>query len=247
MKRSKIEWTDSTWNPITGCDHVSNGCQFCYAERMAVRLKAMGSKRYQNGFKLTVHEDVFELPLTWKRPQVIFVNSMSDLFHEQLDFAHIEKIFDVMNRASWHTFQILTKRPVQLMKYAKRLKWTENIWMGVTVESARYVHRIDALRTVPAAVRFISFEPLIERVPAESCSLADIHWAIIGGESGPGARPMSEAWVYEIRDICRRDEVAFFFKQWGGVNKAAAGRLLDGQTWDEMPNRVRERIVTRSA
>lgn len=210
-------------------------------------MKAMGSKRYQNGFKLTVHEDVFELPLTWKRPQVIFVNSMSDLFHEQLRFEHIEKVFDIMNRADWHTFQILTKRPVQLMKYARKLKWTDNIWMGVTVESARYVHRIDALRTVPAAVRFISFEPLIGPVPADSCSLTDIHWAIVGGESGPGARPMSGTWVREIRDICRRDGVAFFFKQWGGVNKAAAGRLLDGKTWEEMPENVRMRLRERTA
>ncbi|HUX21801.1 MAG TPA: phage Gp37/Gp68 family protein [Spirochaetia bacterium] len=241
MKKSKIEWTDATWNPVTGCDHVSNGCQFCYAERMAARLKAMGNRRYANGFNLTVHEDVFDLPLKWKQPQIIFVNSMSDLFHERLSFDVIARIFDVMNRAEWHTFQILTKRPIQLLKYAERLNWTENIWMGVTVESGRYVHRIDALREVPAAVRFISFEPLIERVPEGSCSLQDIHWAIIGGESGPGARPMDAEWAREIRRMCQRDGAAFFFKQWGGVNKSATGRVLDGRTWDDMPSAVKVR------
>lgn len=241
-EKSSIEWTDSTWNPVTGCDHVSNGCQYCYAERMAARLKAMGSKRYAKGFELTVHKDVFELPLKWKQPRVIFVNSMSDLFHEKLSLDTISQIFDVMNRATWHTFQILTKRPMQLKKYAPSLNWTDNIWMGVTVESGRYVHRIDALRTVPAAIRFISFEPLIDRVDEDQCCLDGIDWAIVGGESGPGARPMDVEWVRELRRICERDNAAFFFKQWGGVNKAATGRVLDGRTWDDMPKAVRTKM-----
>lgn len=234
MKRSKIEWTEATWNPITGCDHVSNGCDLCYAERLAARLQAMGSSRYKHGFRLTVHEDLFDLPLRWTKPRTIFVNSMSDMFHERLETDVIERIFETMNRAHWHTFQVLTKRPVELMKHAPSLTWTPNIWMGVTVESNRYCHRIEALQRTPAKVKFVSFEPLLSDIPS-SVSLGDIDWAIVGGESGPGARPIDPEWARGIREMCRRDNVAFFFKQWGGVNKKASGRMLDGQTWDEMP------------
>ena len=234
MNRTKIEWTESTWNPITGCDRISSGCDHCYAERLAFRLQAMGSKRYRNGFHLTVHEDLFEAPLLWKEPRVIFVNSMSDLFHESVPAEAVKKIFATMNKASWHTFQILTKRPMDVVRLANDLIWTPNIWMGVTVESYRYAHRIDALRMVPAKIRFVSFEPLLSAIPM-STSLKGIKWAIIGGESGPGARPMDENWVTGLRTLCRKHKTAFFFKQWGGVNKKAAGRVLEGRTWDEMP------------
>ncbi len=234
-EKSKIEWTESTWNPVTGCDRVSNGCDNCYAERMAVRLQAMGNPRYKNGFRLTMHEDLFEMPLRWKEPKMIFVNSMSDLFHENIPERVIKKIFETMNAAGWHTFQILTKRPIEAMKLADQLKWTRNIWMGVTVESYRYVHRIQALRSIPAKVRFVSFEPLLSPIPADT-SLDQIDWAIIGGESGPGARPMKREWVLGLQALCRKHGTAFFFKQWGGVNKKATGRKLDGRTWDEMPS-----------
>lgn len=234
-QRSSIEWTESTWNPITGCDRVSNGCDHCYAERLAFRLQAMGSRRYRNGFDLTIHEDLFDAPLRWKQPRVIFVNSMSDLFHEAIPSAAVTKIFATMNEASWHTFQILTKRPMHAMTLLDDLTWTPNIWMGVSVESYRYTHRIEALRKIPAKVRFVSFEPLLSAIPTET-SLEHIHWAIIGGESGPGARPMRPEWAIELRELCRRHGTAFFFKQWGGVNKKAAGRTLEGRTWDEMPS-----------
>jgi protein gp37 len=234
MDKSKIEWTDSTWNPVTGCDKVSNGCENCYAEVMAARLKAMGSPRYRNGFGLTIHEDLFELPLKWKTPRNIFVNSMSDLFHEEISLDVLKAIFKTMNRAHWHNFQILTKRSFELVKFAPEFEWTPNIWMGVTIESDRYIHRLRALQSVPAAVRFVSFEPLLTTIP-EDTDLTGIDWAIVGGESGPGARPMQQEWAIGIQDLCRRDNVAFFFKQWGGVNKKAAGRVLNGQTWDAMP------------
>ena len=234
MNRTKIEWTESTWNPITGCDRISNGCDHCYAERMAVRLKAMGSSRYRNGFDLTIHEDLFDAPLRWKQPRVIFVNSMSDLFHESIPPTAVMKIFATMNKALWHTFQILTKRPMHTLSLLDSLVWTSNIWMGVSVESYRYTHRIEALRRIPAEVRFVSFEPLLSAIPA-STSLERIRWAIIGGESGPGARPMKPEWATELRKLCRQYGTAFFFKQWGGVNKKAAGRMLEGRTWDEMP------------
>jgi protein gp37 len=234
MNRTTIEWTESTWNPITGCDRVSNGCDHCYAERLAARLQAMGSKRYANGFKLTLHEDLYDAPLRWKAPRTIFVNSMSDLFHEQVPEDVIRKIFATMNAAFWHTFQVLTKRPMELLRHADALTWTPNIWIGVTVESYRYIHRIEALRMVPAHVRFVSFEPLLSPIPVET-SLEGIHWAIIGGESGPGARPMERKWATDLKRLCRKYNTAFFFKQWGGVNKKAAGRELLGRTWDEMP------------
>ena len=194
----------------------------------------MGSKRYRNGFKLTVHKDLFELPLRWREPRTIFVNSMSDLFHEHVPEDAIQAIFRTMNAAHWHTFQVLTKRPFELLKHAEALTWTSNIWMGVTVESNRYTHRIDALRMVPAKVRFISFEPLLTEIPADT-SLEGIHWAIVGGESGPGARPIEKKWVVDIKKLCRRHGTAFFFKQWGGVWKKTTGRVLHGRTWDEMP------------
>lgn len=234
MNRTRIEWTESTWNPVTGCDRISHGCDHCYAERMALRLQAMGSKRYRNGFQLTVHDDILASPLRWREPRVIFVNSMSDLFHEQVPADVIRTIFATMNEAHWHTFQILTKRPMELLRHAEHLKWTPNIWMGVTVESYRYIHRIEALRMVPAKVRFVSFEPLLSAIPMAT-SLQGIHWAIIGGESGPGARPMEKSWVTDLKRLCRQHGTAFFFKQWGGVNKKAAGRELHGRTWDEMP------------
>ena len=235
--KTSIEWTQSTWNPITGCDHVSNGCDHCYAERMAKRLEAMGNRRYQNGFELTIHEDLFDVPLRWKEPRMIFVNSMSDLFHENVPFEAIKHIFHTMNRAEWHTFQLLTKRPMRLRQFADQLDWTENIWMGVTVESYRYTHRIDALLGTPAKIKFVSFEPLLSAIPPDT-SLKGIDWAIVGGESGPGARPMEAEWATSLRTLCRRHRTAYFFKQWGGFNKKASGRVLDGQTWDEMPATV---------
>ena len=235
--KTSIEWTEATWNPVTGCDHVSNGCDHCYAERMAKRLEAMGNRRYLNGFRLTVHEDLFEVPLHWREPRLIFVNSMSDLFHEEVPFEAIQQIFRTMNRAHWHTFQVLTKRPMRLRQLAERLTWTPNIWMGVTVESYRYTHRIEALRSTPAAIKFVSFEPLLSSIPPDT-SLAGIDWAIVGGESGPGARPMLPEWATALRDLCRKHHTAYFFKQWGGFNKKAGGRILEGKTYDEMPSTV---------
>jgi protein gp37 len=195
----------------------------------------MGSKRYMNGFKLTVHEDLFQVPLRWREPRVIFVNSMSDLFHESVPIDAIKQVFQTMNKASWHTFQVLTKRPMELLRHSEQLTWTRNIWIGVTVESSRYTHRIDALRMVPAYIRFVSFEPLLSAIPA-STSLKGIQWAIVGGESGPGARAMDPSWVVGLRALCRKHKTAFFFKQWGGVNKKAAGRLFQGRTYNEMPS-----------
>lgn len=233
MKYSKIEWTESTWNPITGCTKISPGCKFCYAERMAKRLKAMGSANYENGFKLTLQDHVVELPLTWKKPQTIFVNSMSDLFHKNVPFAFIQRIFDVMNKAYWHKFQVLTKRSDILLKYNSKLTWTENIWMGVSVENDDYTNRIDDLRKTDAKTKFLSVEPLIG--PINKLDLTNIDWVIVGGESGPGARPLKEEWVVAIKDKCIEQDVPFFFKQWGGVQKKKAGRLLQGKTWSEMP------------
>jgi len=236
---SSIEWTESTWNPITGCTKVSPGCKFCYAERMAKRLKAMGSANYENGFKLTLHEHVLELPLTWKKPQTIFVNSMSDLFHKNVPLEFIQKMFDVMNKAYWHRFQILTKRSERLFELDTlltrhgRAGWTDNIWMGVSVENQNYTYRIDHLRYTNAKVKFLSIEPLIGHI--EHLDLTNINWVIVGGESGPGARPMKEGWVITIRDECRKAKVPFFFKQWGGVNKKKNGRVLKGRTWEQMP------------
>jgi len=232
-EHSQIEWTESTWNPVTGCTKVSPGCAHCYAERMARRLKAMGQPNYRNGFRVTMHKHALNLPLGWKRPQMVFVNSMSDLFHEDVPVDFIRRVFDVMRQTDRHLFQILTKRSQRLAELAPLLPWPANVWMGVTVESCDYIHRIDDLRRVPAAVRFLSLEPLLGPLP--DLDLTDIDWVIVGGESGPGARAMSEAWALNLRDQCMRAGVAFFFKQWGGVNKKKAGRLLGGRTWDQMP------------
>lgn len=231
--KSSIEWTESTWNPVTGCNKISPGCKFCYAERMAKRLKAMGSENYKDGFKLSVHESALYLPLSWKKSQTIFVNSMSDLFHKDIPVNFLMRTFEVMNKAGWHNFQVLTKRSDILLKLDPIITWTENIWMGVSVENQNYTYRIDHLRETNAHIKFLSIEPLIG--PIDNLDLTNINWVIVGGESGPGARPMEESWVLRIRDICKESKVPFFFKQWGGVQKKKNGRLLKGKTWDQMP------------
>lgn len=233
---SSIEWTESTWNPVTGCTKISDGCKHCYAERMALRLKAMGQPNYVNGFKVTLHEHMLEMPLKWRKPQMIFVNSMSDLFHEDVPVDFICQVFDIMQQAEWHTFQILTKRAERLQELSPQLPWSDNIWMGVTVENERYVSRIDDLRCTGAKIKFVSFEPLLAGIT--ELDLSEIDWAIVGGESGPGARPMEEEWVLEIREQCCANKVPFFFKQWGGTNKKKAGRLLEGRTWDGIPDQI---------
>jgi protein gp37 len=230
---SAIEWTESTWNPVTGCTKISPGCVHCYAERMARRLQAMGQANYADGFKLTMHEHAVELPLAWKKPKTIFVNSMSDLFHKAIPVEFIQRVFDVMRRAHWHQYQLLTKRSDRLLELDDKLEWLPNIWMGVSVESQKYTYRIDHLRQTHAQTKFLSLEPLLGPLP--DLDLTGIDWAIVGGESGPGARPMKPEWATEIRDQCQKAAVAFFFKQWGGVHKKRAGRELDGRTWDEMP------------
>jgi protein gp37 len=228
-----IEWTESTWNPVTGCTKISAGCLNCYAERMAKRLKAMGQKNYSNGFNLTVHESMFGLPKKWKKPRRIFVNSMSDLFHEDLELNAIQNIFRIMAECPRHVFQVLTKRSHLLKKYNSLLDWAPNIVMGVTVENRESVNRIDDLRETDAAVKFISFEPLLSEM--KNVDLDGIDWVIVGGESGPNSRPMEKEWVQEIRDNCVRNRVPFFFKQWGGTRKKKNGRLLDGRTWSQLP------------
>lgn len=234
---STIEWTESTWNPVTGCTKISAGCQHCYAERMARRLQAMGQPNYVNGFNVAVHDRALELPLAWNRPQAIFVNSMSDLFHRDVPETFIHAVFRVMEEASWHRFQVLTKRSRRLRQLSAELDWPENVWMGVTVENADCLSRIDDLRLTGAAVKFLSLEPLLGPLP--DLDLTGIDWVIVGGESGPGARQMLKEWVIDIRDQCRDASIPFFFKQWGGVRKKAAGRVLDGRTWDEMPQLCR--------
>lgn len=241
---SSIEWTEATWNPVAGCTLMSAGCKNCYAMRMAARLEAMGQKKYVgltkrvNGRsvwtgKINPDEASLNDPLSWTKPRRIFVNSMSDLFHKDVPGEFISRVFDVMNAAPQHTFQILTKRPEIAAVYAAKLKWTPNIWMGTSVENALVLHRIKSLQGIPAQVRFLSVEPLLGPMPR--MPLSDIHWVIVGGESGPGAREMKKEWVVQIRDRCAAQRVAFFFKQWGGVNKKATGRTLDDQTWDQMP------------
>lgn len=232
-QQSAIEWTEATWNPITGCTKISLGCQYCYAERIARRLKAMGQRNYANGFNLTVHEHALEIPLGWKTPHVVFVNSMSDLFHKDVQLDFILKVFDVMNRADWHTYQVLTKRSGRMRKLNGHLPWFSHIWMGVSVETTQYLRRIDDLRETSAHVKFLSLEPLLGPLP--NLDLTGIDWVIVGGESGPHARPMDPAWVVEIKAQCKEAGVPFFFKQWGGVNKKKAGRILEGRTWDQMP------------
>lgn len=230
---SSIEWTESTWNPVTGCSKISTGCKNCYAERMSKRLAAMGQPNYVNGFKVSVHPQALELPLKWKAPQTIFVNSMSDLFHRSVPDSFILSIFDVMNRAHWHRFQILTKRSTRLRDLGRSLPWAPNIWMGVSVETKDYYSRIRDLARTDATVKFLSCEPLLGPLPR--LPLKGMDWVIVGGESGPRARPMDPAWAESIRDQCLRARVPFFFKQWGGTNKKKSGRLLSGRTWDEIP------------
>ncbi len=231
--KSAIEWTDATWNPVTGCTKVSPGCKNCYAERLALRLQAMGNPRYRNGFAVTLHPDQLTLPLRWPQPRRIFVNSMSDLFHEAIPEEFIRRTFEVMIKAEWHIFQILTKRAERLAELAPRLPWPPNVWQGVSVENARYTSRITYLQRVPAVVRFLSVEPLLGPIP--HLPLDDIHWVIVGGESGPRRRSVDPTWVQDIRDQCLAAGVPFFFKQWGGRTPRSKGRVLDGRTWDEMP------------
>ncbi len=242
--RSAIEWTEATWNPTTGCDRVSEGCDNCYALTLAKRLKAMGSPKYQAdgdprtsgpGFGLTVHPDALRVPYGWKSPRTVFVNSMSDLFHARVPLDYVRRVFDVMAETPQHTYQVLTKRARRLRQVADRLQWPANLWMGVSVESAKELSRVDDLRQVPAAVKFLSCEPLLG--PLDGLELTEIDWVIAGGESGPGHRRLDEAWVTQIRDACQEAGVAFFFKQWGGRTPKAGGRELGGRTWDDMPDR----------
>ena len=230
---SRIEWTEASWNPLTGCTKISPGCKHCYAERLAKRLQAMGHPNYASGFKLTMHEHMLDAPLGWQKPQMIFVNSMSDLFHEEVPLDFILKVFSVMRRAPWHTFQVLTKRSALLMELNDHIEWPANVWMGVSVENKDYTFRIDHLRKTGACVKFLSLEPLLGPLP--DLDLSGIDWVIVGGESGPKARPMAEEWVTDVRDQCVEMGIPFFFKQWGGVNKKRNGRILQGRTWNEMP------------
>lgn len=233
---SSIEWTEATWNPVTGCSKVSPGCKNCYAERLARRLQAMGQPNYRNGFRLTLQPQMLDLPLHWRKPRTIFVNSMSDLFHREVPLEFVQQVFEVMGRAHWHTFQVLTKRADRLRNLDPVLHWTPNIWTGVSVESQAYAFRIDDLRETRASVKFLSLEPLLGPLPG--LDLRGIDWVIVGGESGPRARPMDPAWVLDIREQCRGSNVPFFFKQWGGRRKSRTGRVLEGRTWDEMPPRA---------
>lgn len=230
---SHIEWTQATWNPVTGCSKVSAGCKNCYAERMARRLQAMGGERYRNGFEVTLHPDLLGMPKQWKSPRVIFVNSMSDLFHEKVPLSFIQRVFSTIRQCPHHTFQILTKRSGRLVKVSEKIEWPHNVWMGVSVEDADALYRVDDLRRVPAAVRFISCEPLIG--PLDGLDLKGIHWVIVGGESGPKCRPVEVSWIRAIHREAKKRKVAFFFKQWGGTRKSRTGRLLNGKTYSEMP------------
>lgn len=231
--KSSIEWTESTWNPLTGCTKISPGCKHCYAERLAVRLQAMGQPNYANGFNLTLHDHALELPVRWKKPQTIFVNSMSDLFHQDVPTEFVTKVFGVMQQSKWHRFQLLTKRSDRLLELSPQLPWEPNIWMGVSVENQDYTFRIDHLRSTGATIKFLSIEPLLGQLG--NLNLQGIDWVIVGGESGPGARPMDPSWVTDIRDQCKAAGVAFFFKQWGGTNRKKTGRQLEGRTWDQTP------------
>jgi len=233
MAQSSIEWTEMTWNPTTGCNKITDGCKFCYAEIMSKRLQAMGQAKYKNGFKLTLHPGTLNIPYTWKKPKVVFVNSMSDLFHKDVPLEYIREVFRVMRENPMHTFQVLTKRADMLAKYSPLLEWSPNIWMGVSVENQKVIQRIDCLRNTGAFIRFLSLEPLLGPLPY--MNLSNIDRVIVGGESGHGARPMKKAWVLDIRDQCREAGVKFFFKQWGGFNKKKAGRKLDGRYYSEIP------------
>jgi len=233
MAQSKIEWTEMTWNPTTGCSKISKGCKHCYAEVMSKRLQAMGNPKYKNGFDITLHPDTLKIPYIWKKTRIVFVNSMSDLFHEGIPFDYVQKVFQVMNNCPQHIFQVLTKRAEQLSELNSKLDWSPNIWMGVTVESKEYEYRIDFLKRTSAVVKFLSIEPMIG--PTPDLSLSGIDWVIVGGESGFGARPIKKEWVEDIHEQCRQENVPFFFKQWGGINKKKNGRLLNGKTYDGMP------------
>ncbi len=230
---SHIEWTDATWNPVTGCSKISPGCKHCYADRLARRLRAMGQQNYSKGFDLTLQPHMLEHPIHWRKPRKIFVNSMSDLFHTEVPLPYIQRVFEVMNRANWHQYQILTKRSDRLLDLDPLLQWAPHVWMGVSIENESYVFRADHLRRTGAHIKFLSIEPLLG--PLRKLSLHGIDWVIVGGESGPGSRPLDPAWVEEIRDRCLRASVPFFFKQWGGVYKRRNGRVLDGRTWNQMP------------
>jgi protein gp37 len=233
MSKSKIEWTEATWNPSTGCTKISAGCTNCYAEKMALRLKAMGLTKYKDGFKLSLHPTLLNEPYSWKNPKLVFVNSMSDLFHEAIPQDFIMSVFKVMNDNPQHSFQILTKRPQNLSKFNYLLDWTSNIWMGATIEDYTHIDRLDYLKSCDASIKFLSLEPLLTKLPP--LDLIGIDWIIVGGESGPNARPMKREWVISIKDNCKAYGVPFFFKQWGGKNKKKAGRLLDGRFYDQMP------------
>ncbi len=241
MSKSKIEWTGSTWNPITGCTKYSDGCTNCYAEKMANRLKNMGLKKYENSFNLTLHYENIEDPLFMKKPQTIFVCSMSDIFHKDVPDEFILKLFEVMNKAYWHTFQVLTKRAERIKELNDSITWTKNIWLGTTVESEKVTHRIDYLRESGAYIKFLSIEPLL--TPINDLKLKNIDWVIVGGESGAKARPILKEWVVDIKNQCNTQDVPFFFKQWGGKNKKKAGRLLDNNTYDEMPKKIIENLL----
>lgn len=235
MSQSKIEWTEVTWNPTTGCTKVSSGCKNCYAEKMALRLKGMGVQKYQKGFELSIHPTVLNEPYKWSSSKVVFVNSMSDLFHEDMPFEYLEKVFKVMNENPKHIFQVLTKRAELLLEYSLKLNWSDNIWMGVTVESSKYKNRINLLRQVPASIKFLSLEPLLSSLP--NLNLDKIDWVIVGGESGINSRPVKKEWVNSILTQCQEQSVPFFFKQWGGMNKKKNGRMLDGEFYNEMPKK----------
>lgn len=230
---SKIEWTSASWNPVTGCTKISLGCQNCYAERMARRLKAMGNPNYSNGFNVTLHPQMLTRPLLWKKPCHIFVNSMSDLFHEDVPLDFIKNVFNTMKKSKKHIFQVLTKRSERLLKLSSELEWPQNVWMGVTIEHEKYVDRLNELAKIPATVKFLSLEPLLS--PIQCLNLDKIDWVIVGGESGPGARPMEKGWVVDLKNQCLDQGTPFFFKQWGGVRKKKTGRMLDGKIWNQMP------------
>lgn len=246
--KSVIEWTEATWNPTTGCDRISSGCDNCYALALAKRLKAMGVAKYQTdgdlrtsgpGFGVAIHQDALDTPFTWRRPRLVFVNSMSDLFHAHVPNTFIQEVFEVMRDTPQHTYQILTKRSRRLARIAPQLKWPDNVWMGVSVETDSEYYRIHDLATVPAHVRFLSCEPLLG--PLVDIPLDRIDWVIAGGESGTAARPVDVRWIQNLRDTCQKNNVSFFFKQWGGRRAKSGGRTLDGQTWSEMPTFSHER------
>lgn len=242
MSNSKIEWTEITWNPTTGCNKVSSGCKNCYAEIFAKRLQAMGNKKYKNGFELTIHPDVLTEPMKWKSSRTVFVNSMSDIFHEDIPLNFLKKVFKTMNDTPQHTYQVLTKRAERLEKIADNFKWTDNIWMGVTVEDEKVISRINNLKNTPARIKFLSLEPLLGPLP--NLNLDGIHWIIVGGESGRNSREVKKEWIIDIKNQCEKNNVEFFFKQWGGMNKKANGRELNGKTYNGMPkNPISRQII----